>query len=97
MLFLVIVVVLSGVLFSGFQIWKASNTSDITSESSIELSIQKIKVTLSVVGVIVLSISIIFLYFFLIEVYRINVVDMSETEIESHFTQQVPITKEIRH
>jgi len=88
LLFLVMVVVLSGIFFSGYQIWKSSSIKDISSDSTIELSIQKIKVTSSVVGVIVLAISIVFLYFFLIEVYRIKVVDMSKSEMESYYTDK---------
>lgn len=80
LLFLVIVVVISGVVFSGFQLWKASQIDDFGKSSSIELSVQRIKITSSVVGVIVLSISIVFLYFFLIEVYRINIVDIAKSE-----------------
>lgn len=80
MLWLVVIVVLSGIGFSGFQLWKASQINDFGQDSSIEISVQRVKITSSVVGVIVLAISIIFLYLFLIEVYRVNIVDMESTE-----------------
>lgn len=81
LLWLVVIVVLSGVLFSGFQLWKASQINHFGSDSTVELSVQKIKITSSVVGVIVLAISIVFLYFFLIEVYRVKVIDIHDAEI----------------
>lgn len=80
LLWLVICVVVSGVVFSGYQLWRASRTSELGGESSIEIEIRKVKVTSSIVGVIVLAISIVFFYFFLIEVYHINVVDLSSGE-----------------
>ena len=80
LLWLVVVVVFSGVLFSGIQLWRAGTIKDL-GDTSIEIEARKIKVTSSVVGVIVLAISIIFFYFFLIEVYRIKIVDLQQTEI----------------
>jgi len=80
LLWLVVVVVFSGVAFSGYQLWRASKTNDLPGDSSIEIAVQKVKITSSVVGVIVLAISIIFFYFFLIEVYRVKVVDLTPSE-----------------
>lgn len=74
LMFLVVIVVLTGLVFSGYQIWKASRIKDFGESSSIELSVQKIKITSSVVGIIVLTISIAFFYLFLIEVYRVKLV-----------------------
>lgn len=82
LLWLVVIVVVSGIVFSGYQLWKASSIEDLGKESSIELSVQKIKVTSSVVGVVVLAISIIFLYLFLIEVYRVEVIDITPAEFQ---------------
>lgn len=80
-LWLVVVVVFSGVAFSGYQLWRASDIKGI-GESSIEIAAQKIKVTSSVAGVIVLAISIVFFYFFLIEVYRVKIVDLTSSEVK---------------
>ena len=82
LLWLVVVVVFSGVVFSGFQLWRASNIKDMIGESGIEVEANKIKITTSVVGVMVLAISIIFFYFFLIEVYRIKVIDLAPSEVK---------------
>ena len=82
LLWLVVVVVLAGVVFSGYQLWRASKTNDLPADSTIEIAAQKIKITSSVVGVIVLAISIIFFYFFLIEVYRVKVIDMESSEVK---------------
>jgi hypothetical protein len=79
---LVVAVVISGISFSGLQLWRASNLSSISTDSTIEIAAQKIKVTSSVVGVIVLTISIVFLYFFLVEVYRVKVVDLAPAEVK---------------
>lgn len=80
LLWLVVSVVLSGILFSGYQLWKAAQIKKFSGDSSIEISIQKVKLTSSIVGLLVLTISIIFLYLFLVEVYRIKIVDLSPTE-----------------
>lgn len=81
LMWLVILVVFSGVVFSGVQLWRAANIKDLGGESTIEIEARKIKITTSVVGVVVLAISIIFFYFFLIEVYRVKIVDLSKSEV----------------
>lgn len=88
LLWLVILVVISGVVFSGVQLWRASSIKDLGGESTIEIEARKVKITSSVVGVIVLSISIVFFYFFLVEVYTIKVVDMSGSEVSPTALQQ---------
>lgn len=80
LLWLVVTVVISGILFSGVQLWRASSTKDLGPESSIEIASSKIKITSSVVGLIVLVISIVFFYFFLTEVYTVKIVDMTSSE-----------------
>jgi hypothetical protein len=81
LLWLVVVVVLSGVVFSGIQLWRASSIKDLGGESTVEIETSKVRITTSVVGVIVLAISIVFFYFFLIEVYRVKVIDMAPSEV----------------
>lgn len=82
LLWLVVVVVFSGVVFSGVQLWRAASIKHLSGESTVEIEASKIKITTSVVGVVVLAISIVFFYFFLIEVYRIKIVDMSPAEVK---------------
>lgn len=81
LLWLVVIVVFSGVLFSGLQLWRAGSIKDLGGQSSIEIEARKIKITTSIVGILVLAISIIFFYFFLIEVYRVKIVDLSKSEV----------------
>lgn len=81
LLCVVVVVCLSGVFFSGYQLWiatsrgpvdgSAKSTADPIS-TSVELSWQSVRVTSSVIGLIVLVVSVAFLYLFLKEVYKIE-------------------------
>lgn len=96
LLWLVVTVVISGISFSGIQLWRASSLLGISTDSTIEIAAQKIKVTSSVVGVIVLTISIIFLYFFLIEVYRVKIVDLAPAEVKPTLgTYKIPTAPDI--
>jgi hypothetical protein len=64
-LILVIVVVLAGVGFAGFQL-KKSASGDLAEpkDSSLEVSAQHIRITTSVTGILVLLISLAFLWIF---------------------------------
>jgi hypothetical protein len=73
-LILVFLVVVSGVLFSGFQLWKSVSTG-VQSNSDFELSAAKVRVTSSVVGIVVLTISLVFLFIYTQEVYQIKLLD----------------------
>lgn len=79
-LWLVVFVVVSGVSLSAFQLWLAFAKSsgvagggEIT-DTTIELSKQSFRVTSSIVGIIILLISVGFLFLFLREVYTIKIV-----------------------
>ena len=65
---LVIVLVMMGIVFSGLQFKKGSNDS----KTELEFSKAGIKVTSSVLGVIVLIISLLFFYLYLVYVYPIQ-------------------------
>jgi hypothetical protein len=77
-LFLVALVVIAGTAFSGFQLWKSSVTG-VHATNDFEVSASKIRVTSSVVGLIVLTISLVFLYIYTKEIYQVRVVDVSKS------------------
>ena len=69
---LVIIVVLAGVSFSGFQLWKSITVAGVQPTTDLELSASKVRVTSTVVGIIVLTISLVFLYIYTVQVYKIS-------------------------
>jgi cell division protein FtsB len=71
-LFLVCIVVTSGVLFSGFQLWKSVSVAGVQASNDLEISAAKVRVTSSVVGIVVLTISLAFLFIYTREVYTIR-------------------------
>jgi hypothetical protein len=71
-LFLVVLVVLAGVAFSGLQLWKAVSQGGPQSTTELELSATKFRITSSIVGIVVLSLSLVFLYLFVLKVYTIR-------------------------
>jgi hypothetical protein len=79
LIWVVVVVCLSGIVFSGYQLWRATapglggsaDKSDPLA-ANVELSWQNVRVTSSVVGLVVLVISVAYLYLFLKEVYHID-------------------------
>ena len=72
-LFLVVVVVISGISFSGFQLWKSISVAGVQTTNELELSASKVRVTSSVVGIIVLMISLAFLYIYTVQIYQIRI------------------------
>jgi hypothetical protein len=81
MLWVVVVVVFSGLVFSGFQLWKSTSLKHLGGETTVVIEAQRIRMRSSVVGVVVLAISMVFFYAFLIEVYRRRVVDLSRSVV----------------
>lgn len=81
-LILVFLVVVSGVLFSGFQLWKSVSIG-VQSNSDFELSAGKVRVTSSVVGIVVLTISLVFLFIYTQEVYQIKLMDSGASTKDS--------------
>jgi hypothetical protein len=71
-LLLVFVVVASGVVFSGFQLWKSVSVAGVQANNDLEISAAKVRVTSSVVGIVVLTISLAFLFIYTREVYTIK-------------------------
>lgn len=74
--YIVILLVFSGMAFSGIQFFKSYKTIGTNTEpdtpSELEISLKGIKVTSSVLGVIILVISLAFFYLYLVHVYPIN-------------------------
>jgi hypothetical protein len=69
----VVLVVVSGVVFSGLQLWTGMHAGVQTS-NELEFSASRVRVTSSVIGVVVLAISMAFLYVYIKDVYPIRVV-----------------------
>jgi hypothetical protein len=90
MLWVVVLVVFSGVVFSGFQLWKSTSLKHLAGETTLVVEAQRIRLRSSVVGVVVLAISMVFFYSFLIEVYRLRVVDLSRTELPPSYRSASP-------
>ncbi len=72
---LVGLVVLAGVCFSGFQLINALSVAGVQPSNDLEVSAGKVRITSSVVGIIVLVISIVFLYIYISQVYHIKSID----------------------
>ncbi|ACK53072.1 hypothetical protein Tmz1t_0280 [Thauera aminoaromatica] len=82
----VLAVVFCGLGFSGYQLYHATRLGKDPAANEIEISANKVRVTSSIVGLVVLFMSIAFLYLFLIEVYRIKPVNLLQ---QSPSAQQV--------
>jgi hypothetical protein len=72
---LVVLVVVAGVCFSAFQLWKSVGVAGVQLNSELEMSAKNVRITSSVVGVVVLVISIVFLYIYTHEVYQLRFVN----------------------
>lgn len=70
-LILVVILVTAGVIFSGFQLWQAVKGGAPQASTELELSATRFHVTSSVVGILVLTISLAFSYLFITRVYTI--------------------------
>jgi hypothetical protein len=78
---LVVVVVFAGVVFSAFQLWKSVGAAGVQLNSEMEMSAKNVRITSSVVGVVVLVISVAFLYIYTHEVYQLRFVDSYKPDI----------------
>lgn len=82
-LVMVVVVVLAGTTFAGFQLWKSISAAGVQPSSDLELSASKVRVTSSTVGVVVLTISLIFLYIYAKEIYHIRLISLTSPQGET--------------
>jgi hypothetical protein len=80
---LVVLVVVAGTGFAGFQLWKSVTVGGVQGSSDLELSASRVRVTSSVVGVVVLTISLVFLYIYAHEIYQLHVLDLRASEATS--------------
>jgi hypothetical protein len=73
----VFIVVVSGISLAGFQLWKDVSAAGVQSNSEFELSASKVRVTSSVVGIVVFTISLVFLFIYTQQVYQVRLIDVS--------------------
>ena len=88
----VVLVVVSGVAFAGLQLWTGIRASIQTSNEP-ELSASRVRVTSSVIGVVVLAISMAFLYVYIRDVYPIRVVGGEADQQLDAGALQPPLTR----
>ena len=72
MLLLVFIVVVPGIIFSGYQLYHSVKLDQPMATTELEASAQKIRVTSSTVGIIILVISIVFVTLFIYEVFSLR-------------------------
>jgi hypothetical protein len=75
LLWVVVIVTVAGVAYSGIQLATAARTGR-QRDTTLEISAQKLRVTSSVVGIVVLAISFAFLLIFVQQVYQIRAMDL---------------------
>ena len=100
LIWVVVIVCLSGVVFSGYQLWRATAPGPIGGgadgkpadplATNVELSWQNVRVTSSVIGLVVLVISVAYLYLFLKEVYHIEIVGDLTSKLENAAKENLP-------
>ena len=89
-LLLVACLILSGIAFSGFQLWKGRKArANPGGNMDVEISAQRVRVQSSVIGVVVLTISGLFLLLFAKEMYRIEMVPMAPQQ-QTHTGTKAP-------
>jgi uncharacterized membrane protein YecN with MAPEG domain len=76
MLWVVVLVVISGLVFTATQLRHAMRFGTDT-PSSVEANAQGMKITSSIVGLVVLMVSIVFVLTFVNQIYSIQVVQLS--------------------
>jgi len=79
---LVALVVLAGIAFSAYQLWKSIGLAGVQLTSDLELSARNVRITSSVVGVVVLVISVAFLYIYAHDVYQLRTVEPFSPAVE---------------
>jgi hypothetical protein len=80
---LVVIVVIAGVLFSAFQLWKSISTAGVQLNSEMEMSAKNVRITSSVVGIVVLVVSIAFLYIYTTQVYQMRPIAILVSPLEA--------------
>ncbi len=75
LLWVVVLVAVAGVVYSGIQLATAARTGQ-QRDTTLEISAQRVRVTSSVVGILVLVISFAFVLIFLQQVYQFKAMDL---------------------
>jgi hypothetical protein len=75
LLWVVVLVVTSGIVYSGLQLGLAARTGK-QRDTTLELSAQRVRITSSVVGIVVLALSIAFLLIFVNQVYQMRPLEL---------------------
>lgn len=89
LLFIVTFLTMSGIIFSGWQIAKATNMSEL-GQNDLEIGTNSLKITTSVVGLAILTISLGYYYFFVKEVYTVKFTPYCSTYIAAEECKQPP-------
>lgn len=76
-LILVVIIVISGLLLAAYQLRVAAKSGGPQSSTELEASAAKVRITSSSVGIVVLTISLLFFYLYVKEIYSINVIPLS--------------------
>lgn len=81
LLWLVTSIAMLGVVFAGYQLWMGTRPRRKMDQSvDLEISLQRIRVQSSVIGLSVLAISVAFFLIFVQTVYRVNVLPVAPIE-----------------
>ena len=81
----VVVLVVSGIAFSGIQFWFGLRRGTTAESEELDLSVEGVKVRSQFLGVVTLALSLAFFYLYLKTVYPIvEVGDKSESQTSSH-------------
>jgi hypothetical protein len=80
---LVALVVVSGVAFSALQLWQSLGVAGATMSNDLEISASKIRLTSSVIGVIVLAISLAFFYVFFTTSLKVELAGTSSPSVQA--------------
>jgi hypothetical protein len=66
-----------------FQLWKSISTAGVQLNSEIEMSAKNVRITSSVVGIVVLVVSIAFLYIYTTQVYQMRPIAILVSPLEA--------------
>ncbi|MEE8294737.1 MAG: hypothetical protein V3R64_03410 [Sphingomonadales bacterium] len=82
LLWLVVFIVLTSMVFTGYQLWLAGSYKTKLTNNEARISAKEIRITTSSVGIIVFTLSLIFLYMFIQDVYTIKK-PITETAVQT--------------
>jgi hypothetical protein len=77
-LWLVSIIVIAGVTFSGLQLWQAAKLDAPQAETRLEIATNQFRLTSSVVGIVLLGMSFFFFYLFVKEIYTVKPIPVTQ-------------------